>query len=123
MLVLSHLNLISLLRKFPKNPNRSSSTPKPKSNEYTLSSLLESPKNKPYEHTKSHFFTFIINKIPFGRDDLDKIHYYPFAQHHKKQFISKYCKEHNILNQEIVKQWYKNIIEDKVNHPIVIEAI
>ena len=72
---------------------------------------------------KARFFTFIIKKIPFGRDGLDKIHYYHFVQHHNKQLISKYCKEHKILNHKIVKEWYKNIIEDKVNHPIVIEAI
>ena len=80
-----------------------SSTSKSKSDEYTSSSLLESPKDEAYEHMKTHFFTLNINKIPFGRDDLDKIYYYPFVQHHKMKFIMKDCKEHKISNQTIVK--------------------
>ena len=35
----------------------------------------------------------------------------------------KYCEAHKISNQKIVKQWYTDIIEDKINHPIVLEAI
>ena len=35
----------------------------------------------------------------------------------------KYYKIHKILNQKIVKQQETNIIEDKVNHPIFLEAI
>ena len=60
-----------------------SSTPKSKSDEYTSSSLLGSPKDDAYGHMKKNVFTFIINKIPFGRDDRYKIHYYPFMQHYK----------------------------------------
>ena len=78
-----------------------SSTPKLKSDEYTSSDFLESPKDEAYEYMKTHFFTFLKNKIPFGRDVLDKIHYYPFVQDDKKQFIMKYCKEHKISYQKL----------------------
>ena len=72
---------------------------------------------------KSNLFTFLRKKIPFGRDVLDKIQYYPFVQHYKQQFIMKCCREFKILNQKIVKQWYTDIILDKVNWSIVLEAI
>ena len=72
---------------------------------------------------KTNLFIFLINKISFGRDVIDKIHYYPFVQHHKQQFIMKYCREHKISNQKIVKEWYTDIIKDKINWPIVLEAI
>ena len=85
--------------------------------------MLGSPKDETYEHMKTHFYTFIINKIPFGRDALDKMYYYPLVQHHKNQFIMKYCEAHKISNQKIVKQWYTDIIEDEINHPIVLEGI
>ena len=62
---------------------------------------------------KTHFFTSIRHKI----------HYYPFVQHHKKQFIMKYCKERKVLNQNIIKQWYTDIVEDEINQPIVLEGI
>ena len=35
----------------------------------------------------------------------------------------KYCREYKILNQKIVKEWYTEIISDKINWPIVLEAI
>ena len=35
----------------------------------------------------------------------------------------KYCEAHKISNQKIVKQWYTDIIEDEINHPIVLEGI
>ena len=35
----------------------------------------------------------------------------------------KCCREFKILNKKIVKQWYIDIILDKVNWPIVLEAI
>ena len=72
---------------------------------------------------KSNLFTFLREEIQFGRDALDKIQYYPFLQHHKLQFIRKYCSEFKILNKKIVKQWYTDNILDKVNWPIVLEAI
>ena len=52
----------------------------------------------------THLFTFLINKIPYGRDILDKIRYYPFVQHHKQQFIMKYCREYKISNEKIVRE-------------------
>ena len=58
--------------------DKSYSTPTSQSFEYTSSSLLGSPKDDVYEHMKTRFYTFIVNKIPFGRYDFDKIHYYPF---------------------------------------------
>ena len=51
------------------------------------------------------------------------MYYYPLVKHHKKQFIMKYCEAHKISNQKIVKQWYTDIIEDEINHPIVLETI
>ena len=81
--------------------DKSSSTPKSKSDEYTSSDLLESPKDDTYNHMKTPFFTFIIHKIPSGRDVPHKIHYYPFVQDDKKQFIMKYCKEHKISYQKL----------------------
>ena len=52
---------------------------------------------------KSNLFTFLREKIPFGRDVLDKIQYYPFVQHYKQQFIKKNCSEFKISNKKIVK--------------------
>ena len=85
--------------------DRTSSTPKSKSVEKIISDIIESPKDDAYKHMKTNSFTFLINKIPFERDILDKIqHFFPFIQHHKQQFVMKYCRECKILNQKIVKQ-------------------
>ena len=90
----------------------------------TLNQILQSNlRTLTYKYIKTHLFTFLINKIPFGRDILDKIHYYPFVQHHKQQLIMKYCREHKISNKTIVKEWYTDIIKDKINWPIVLEAV
>ena len=88
-----------------------------------VSDNIESPKDKVYERMKSNLFTFLRERIPFGRDDLDEIQYDPFVQHHKLQFIKYYCSEFKISNKKIVKQWYTDIISDKGNWPIVLEAI
>ena len=89
----------------------------------TIPDIIESPKDDAYEYMKTIFLTFLLNNIPFGRDVLDKIQYFPFVQHHKQQFIMKYCREYKILNNKIVKQWYTEIISDKINCPIVLKAI
>ena len=65
---------------------------------------IESHKGEAYEHVKSNVFTFLREKIPFGRDVLDEIQYYPFVQHHKLYFIKKWSSEFKISNQKIVKQ-------------------
>ena len=62
----------------------------------TVSENIESPKDEAYEHMKSNLFTFLRKKIPFGRDNLDEIQYFPFVQYHKLQFIKKYCSEFKI---------------------------
>ena len=103
--------------------DKSSFIPKSKWDEYTSSDFLVSPKDDACEHMKTHLFTFIINKISFGRDILDKIRYYPFVKHHKQQFIMKYCREYKISNEKIVREWYTDIIKDKINWSIVLEAI
>ena len=96
---------------------------KSKSDEYTSSDFIESPKDDAHEYMKTHLFTFLKNKTSFGRDGLDKIYYYPFVQHHKKKFIMKHCKELKISNQKIVGEWYIDIIKDKINWPIAFEEI
>ena len=80
-----------------------------------VSDNIESPKDEAYERMKFNFFTFLRENIPFGGDFFDKIQYYPFVQHHKLQFIKRYCSEFKISNQKIVKQWYTDIISDKVS--------
>ena len=93
--------------------DKTSSTPKSESDEKTIPDIIESPKDDAYEYMKTICLTFLLNNISFGRDVLDKIQYFPFVQHHKQQFIMKYCREYKILNKQIVKQWYTEIISDK----------
>ena len=69
--------------------DKTSTTPKSKSDEKKVSDSIESHKDEAYEHMKSNLFIFLREKIPFGRDDLDEIQYYPFVQHHKLQFVKK----------------------------------
>ena len=73
--------------------DKTSTTPKSKNN-------IESPKDEAYEHMKSNLFTLLREEIQFGRYALDKIQYYPFLQHHKLQFIRKYCSGFKILNKK-----------------------
>ena len=95
--------------------DKTSSTPKSESDEKTIPDIIESPKDEAYERMKFNFFTFLRENIPFGGDVFDKIQYYLFVQHHKLQFIKRYCSEFKISNQKIVKQWYTDIISDKVS--------
>ena len=64
-------------------------------------------KDEAYEHMKSNLFTFLITKIPFGRDDLDEIQYYPFVELYKQAFIKKYCNQFGITE----KKWCYNGIQ------------
>ena len=89
----------------------------------TIPDIIESPKDDAYEYMKTIVLTFLLNNIPFGRDVLDKIQYFPFVQHHKQQFIMKYCREYKISNEKIVREWYTDIIKDKINWQIIFEAI
>ena len=57
---------------------------------------MEPPKDDAYEYMKSNLFTFLRERIPFGRDVLDEIQYYSFVQHYKLQFIKKYCSQFKI---------------------------
>ena len=59
--------------------NNTSTTPKSKSDEKTIIDIIESPKDDAYEHTKTNLFTFLINKIQFVRDVLDKKQYFNFV--------------------------------------------
>ena len=53
---------------------------------------------------KKHLFTFLINKIPFGKNDLETLQYYPLSKKYKMTFVSKYSFENNISNTNIVKE-------------------
>ena len=45
---------------------------------------MEPPKDDADEHITSNLCTFLRKRIPFGRDDLDKIQYDPFVEQHKQ---------------------------------------
>ena len=45
--------------------------------------------DKVYEHMKKHIFSFLINTISFGKNDLETIQYYSFVKKHKIKFVSK----------------------------------
>jgi len=71
-----------------KNTTNSASTPKSKSDKCTLSYMIKSPdttsktvKDKAFEHMKK--IIFLINKIPFRKDDLDTIQYHSFVKNIK----------------------------------------
>ena len=72
---------------------------------------------------KSIFFTFLKTKIPFGIDDLHSIQYDPFVERYKQSFITTYCDKFKINNKKIVRKQYTNIVSDKVNWSILLEAI
>ena len=84
---------------------------------------MEPPKDDAYEHIKSNWFTFLKERIPFERNDLDEIQYDPFVEQYKQPFIKKYCSQFKIKDLKIVKKWYTEIISDKGNWPIVLEAV
>ena len=84
---------------------------------------MEPPKDNAYEHMKSNLFIFLKAKIPFGRYDLDEIQYHSFVEQYKQPFITNYCGRFKIKEKNIVKKWYTDIIADKGNWPILLEAI
>ena len=50
---------------------------------------MEPPKHDAYEHMKSNLFTFLRERIPFGKDDIDEIQYDPFVEQYRQPFIKK----------------------------------
>ena len=72
---------------------------------------------------KKHLFKFLINKIPFGKNDLETVQYYTFVKKHKMIFVSKYSFENNISNTNIVKELYDKIVNETAYHPIILEVI
>ena len=93
------------------------------SDEKKISNNKESTKNEAYEHMKSNLFTFLKTKIPLGKDDLDVIQYDPFVEQYKQSFMTIYCNEFKIKDRKIVRKWYTDIISDKGNWSIFLEAI
>ena len=88
-----------------------------------IASHQSDKKDEAYEHMKSNLFTFLKTKIPFGRDDLNLIQYDPFVEQYKQSFITTYCNKFKIKDKKIVGKWYTDIVSDKSNWPILLEAI